>query len=247
MKKRGLICSAMSLLLLLPSNSIGISAATVTSDGNVINENGYSIIFDNSAVNGGVDLQTAPEYLETIDKSNVPMTLSDSVVISLPFQTQQNDYYCGPASARMVVGALGYSRTQDQMASLLGTTTNGTNAGNGVANALNSVVAGSKYRFTWQWHTYSDVSKIKGHIVEALNYGNPVMVNTMESPGDVYLAGHNIGTTLYHFGVVADYFNYGNQVTYTDPGYGRYSGFVLDQRASINNLSYAVGGRGYAW
>ena len=33
------------------------------------------------------------------------------------------------------------------MAALLGTTTNGTNAGNGVANALNAVVAGSRYRF----------------------------------------------------------------------------------------------------
>lgn len=73
------------------------------------------------------------------------------------------------------------------------------------------------------------------------------MVNTAESPGDVFIAGHDIGVSLYHFGVVADYFNYGNTVTYTDPGYGRYYGFYMDQTLSITNLSYACGGRGYAW
>ena len=63
----------------------------------------------------------------------------------------------------------------------------------------------------------------------------------------MFIAGHDIGVPLYHFGVVADYFDYGNTVTYTDPGYGRYHGFYLDQTLSITNLSYACGGRGYAW
>ena len=63
---------------------------------------------------------------------------------------------------------------------------------------------------------------MKNHITEALSWGNPVMVNTMESPGDVYLQGHNIGTALYHFGVIGDYFDNGNSVTYVDPGYGRF-------------------------
>ncbi len=72
------------------------------------------------------------------------------------------------------------------------------------------------------------------------------MVNTAEGPGDVYLAGHDIGSAFYHYGVVADYFNNGNTVTYTDPGYGRFAGFVMDQRVSINDLSNATGTRGYA-
>ena len=133
------------------------------------------------------------------------------------------------------------------MASLLGTTTNGTNAGNGDANALNSVVAGSRYKFYWEWHYYNQIDKMKGHVTSALSWGNPVMVNTVESPGDVYLQGHNIGTTLYHFGVIGDYFDNGNSVTYVDPGYGRFSGFVMNQRVTIKNMSYATGGRGYAW
>lgn len=219
----------------------------------LLDVDGQLISYNEQAVNGGIDL-TSPIYSlndkTTLMKMNGDLELQStkrSVVISLPFQTQINNYYCGPAAARMVVGAIGYSRTQQQMASLLGTTTNGTNAGASVANALNRVVSGSKYKFYWEWHTYDQISKIKSHIVQALSYGNPVMVNTAEGPGDVYLVGHNTGAPLYHYGVVADYFDYGNQVTYTDPGAGRFKGFVVDQRATIKNISYATGTRGYVW
>lgn len=59
------------------------------------------------------------------------------------------------------------------------------------------------------------------------------------------------GRILFDFsqtdGVVGDYFDYGATVTYTDPAYGLIPGFVLDQRVPIQNLSNAIGGRGYAW
>lgn len=250
MKK--LITSVLSLAMLLGIglSTTGIKAATNTEEGKTTSEDGTIIQYSDTAINGGVDLNTRLNLSddELINKKNIPTTRGSSVVISIPFQTQQNDYYCGPASARMVLGGMGYNVSQDYMASLLGTTaSDGTYAGDGVVNALNRVVSGSRFQFRWQWHTYTNVGTIKGHVVEALDYGNPVMVNTVESPGDVYLVGHDIGVPLYHFGVVADYFDYGNSVTYTDPGYGRYSGFVMDQRASITNLSYAAGGRGYAW
>lgn len=203
------------------------------------------IVSDVTATNGGVDLVT--ELDQPVIKISERAPKPSQVILNIPFQTQMTDYYCGPASATMVVNSLGYHKTQQQMASLLGTTANGTNAGNGVANALNSVVRGSRYKFTWEWHTYTQIDKMKGHIKEALSWGNPVMVNTVESPGDVYLQGHNIGTALYHFGVIGDYFDNGNSVTYVDPGYGRYRGFVMNQRVSIKNMSYATGGRGYAW
>lgn len=243
MKTVGTVLVSLVCLSLLPTHAM---AATAVDDQATLDIDGTTVLYDNQAVNGGIDRSSTSEVDSTYSKRGA-RSIPSSVVISIPFQTQQTDYYCGPASARMVLGGIGYSRTQNQMASLLGTTTAGTYAGDGVANALNSVVAGSKYAFRWQWHTYTNVSTIKGHITEALSFGNPVMVNTVEGPGDVWLQGHNIGTALYHFGVVADYFDYGNSVTYTDPGYGRYSGFVQDQRASITNLSYAVGGRGYAW
>lgn len=222
-------------------------AATDKGNENTTVKDGVNVYYDNDSVNGGV----SSDMVNSTDEENISLlsvtAAPESVVIYMPFQTQQNDYYCGPAAARMVLGGIGYTVTQSYMASLLGTTTNGTNAGDSVANALNTVASGSEYYFRWQWHTYTNISTIKAHIVEALAHGNPVMVNTVEMPGDVYIAGHNIGTTLYHYGAVADYFDYGNEVTYSDPGYGRYTGFYQDQRLSITNLSYACGGRGYAW
>lgn len=207
------------------------------------------ITSDPTQIDGGVDFST-PLYLmeeEVINKAQAISTQSDSKEITIPFETQKTNYYCGPAAAQIVLGGIGYSVTQEYMAGLLGTTTNGTTAGNNVANALNQVVSGSKFQFLWEWHTAGNIATIRSHIVEAINYGNPVMVNTAEGPGDVYLAGHDIGSALYHYGVVADYFNNGNTVTYTDPGYGRFVGFVMDQRVSINDLSNATGTRGYAW
>lgn len=200
---------------------------------------------DNTVINGGVDFETPLE--ENVIKISERAPKPKQVILKIPFQTQINNYYCGPASASMIVNSLGYNKSQQQMASLLGTTTNGTNAGNGVANALNNAIKGSRFKFRWEWHTYNQIDKMKGHVVETLSYGNPVMVNTAESPGDVYLKGHNIGAPLYHFGVIGDYFNYGNEVTYVDPGYGRVPGFVMKQRVSIKNMSYASGTRGYAW
>ena len=81
---------------------------------------------------------------------------------------------------------------------------------------------------------------MKNHVVEALSYGNPVMVNTVESPEDCYLIGHDMDYTLYHFEIIGDYFDYGNRVTYVDPGYGRYNGFVMNQTVTIERMSHAM-------
>lgn len=236
--KKSIILVVMLVISILRSNQ----AFAATNEENVIVE-------DKNIINGGIDLVTPLDtslFNELELNNNVISVSPKQVEIYIPFQTQINNYYCGPAAA-MVVNSLGYNKTQTQMAYLLGTTTNGTNAGNGVANALNSVVAGSRYRFYWVWHNYNDFKTIKNHVIEALSWGNPVMVNTAESPNDVYLLGHDIGQPVYHFGVIADYFDHGNSVTYVDPGYGRFPTFLLEQRVTIVNMSYATGGRGYAY
>lgn len=247
MKKNiGISCCCAIMMLNLFVSPV---AQAAVSDGGTSSTlvDGVTVVYDNHSVNGGISLEKSIDNMKLSYAKGTRAANQPSKIISVPFQTQETNYYCGPASARMVLGAIGKYRSQSQLAALMGTTTAGTNAGAPVANALNSVASGTRYRFNWQWHTYTNVSTIKDHVTTAISYGNPVMVNTMESPGDVWIKGHNIGTALYHYGVVADYFDYGNSVTYTDPGYGRFAGFVMDQRVSITNLSYAVGGRGYAW
>lgn len=186
----------------------------------------------------------ATAYASEVESAS---SLHRSKELPIDFQTQQNNYYGGPASASMIVNALGYNYSQEQMADLLQTDQAGTIAGANVTNALNKVVAGSNYKFRWTWHHFKQVETMKQQITEAIDHGNAVMVNTVEGPGDWYIRGHNLGYRFYHYGVVADYFDYGNTVTYVDPGYGRFSGFEMQQRVTIEELSYAAGERGYAW
>lgn len=91
------------------------------------------------------------------------------------------------------------------------------------------------------------VTNVQDHIVEALSYGNPVMVNTYETTGDCYLEGHENYSELYHYGIVGDYFNYGEEVTYVDPGAGMFTGFVMNQTVDIDDMCKAIGTRGYVW
>lgn len=170
-----------------------------------------------------------------------------SKYLGVAHQTQQTDYWCGPASASMLVKYLGYNKSQSQMAGLLGTTTNGTGAGNNVSSALNTAINGSKFYYLWRWHTYSDIDGIRGNIHYTINSGAPAIINTLESPGDVYIGGHDTGYALYHFGVIGGFSDNGNSFLYLDPGAGRFGGFITSQYISARNMSYATGGRGYVW
>ena len=245
MKKKKTILTLMLLTFIFTNGTSIVSAESIEG------ENNLNLTEELEYTNAGIDYSepvNTPDMEQVFAAKDMPSRQrAASKIINFPFQTQQTNYWCGPASASMLLRSIGYNYSQTTMASKMGTTTNGTNAGAPVVNALNSVTKGSRYYFRWQWHNYSQVSTIKSHVVQALDWGNPVMVNTMEGPGDVYIRGHNIGGWLYHYGLVGDYFNYGNEVTYVDPGHGRFSGFLMNQRLTITQLSYATGGRGYAW
>lgn len=241
------VFSIALVLTLVSTTSATISASTVSPEGSSVieTENGTEIIYDDNSVNGGV----SKDFNIKIDNSKKSTSRAEAAAKSLnvKHQTQQNNYYCGPASASMIVKYLGYNKSQADMAKLLQTnSSDGTSAGNNVAQALNKV-ASSKAKFTWEWHNYSNVKQIKSHIKTAIDFGNPVMINTVESPGDWYIKGHNTGYTLYHFGVIKGYSNFADAGVYLDPGYGRFSGFIKEQITTTKNLSYAAGGRGYAW
>lgn len=244
-KSKVILTTALTLLLSSAVTAPVVDAATRTGGGVVANP---------YALNGGVDLLTQPafeepERMQTASMSRASrITTPERVILQVPFQTQQTDYWCGPASAKMLLETIGYNYSQQQLANMLGTNARiGTEAGHKIPNVLNSIVKGSRYHFNWEWQQPHEVAKMKGHVVEALSYGNPVIVNTVESPGDVYIAGHNTGYPLYHYGIIGDYFGYGDTVTYVDPAHGRFNGFILEQQVSITNMSKAAGGRGYVW
>lgn len=259
MKLLKLFSLFIAITLITPYLILHTNAATI--DGNVI-------IRDNKSINGQIDMNTPLDGMVVITSDptaiNGQISTEEPIIssskrrvkrfpikertnISIRFETQKNNYYCGPAACVMALSGIGYKVTQEQMAALLGTTTNGTPAGNNVANALNKVVKGSRFEFRWEWHDYRKIDTIRHNLLHALSYGNPIVLNTKEGPGDNYIGGHNTGESLYHFGVIHGHEKYGDFMYYSDPGYGLFPGFIKTQKVKIKDVSYATGERGYAW
>lgn len=212
--------------------------------GKTVNVNGVEVSYDSNAINGGVS---------PIPTGNDPK-FADRLVekekyLSVPFETHINNYYSAPAAISMILNSLGITTySQQQIAQKLGTLSNGTYTGYQIEHTLNSIVNGSKYKFNWVWYSnVNDFNSVKDNIISAVEYGNPVIINTEENLGDVFFRGHNTRLSFYNYGIIYAYFNYGNDFMYLDPGYDRFLGFVKFQKTQIKDLNYAMENRGYAW
>ncbi len=244
--------NVMKMLLVLLVSMIGFNPSNIYASESTNEEKGYittnsgtEVVYDNSAINGGIDttnMVDIPKFeIEPYYDPNATFANSVNVV----HQTQVNSYYCGPAAGSMIVRQLGYNYDQYEMASYFGTTTDGTGFGTHLATTLTNLTG---IQFGCKWHVYTDVATIKDHIQRAIDYGNAVLLNTYEEAGQWFLAGHsNLGTDVYHYGVISGYTSYGDLVTYVDPGAGYFGGFVTYRNYQIQTISNATGGRGYIW
>lgn len=231
MKK--ILMSVLSFIILMSTGTIYIYAAqeATSSDGvqTVEIEEGTVIQYNENALNGGIDLGM-PAKVELI----------------IPFEQPKQYNYSSVASTVMLLNSIGFTYTQQEIADLFEVDRVVTD-GEHLTEVLNHTIEGSRYSFTLEQHDALNITGLKNHIVEALVYGNPLLVNTIESSGDCYLEGHNQYGTLYQYGLVKDYYNYSNSVTYTESDYGIYSGFSVNKKVGITNLSYAAGGKWYVW
>lgn len=231
MKK--ILMSVLSFIILMSTGTIYIYAAqeATSSDGvqTVEIEEGTVIQYNENALNGGIDLG-----------------MPAKVELTIPFEQPKQYNYSSVASTVMLLNSIGFTYTQQEIADLFEVDRVVTD-GEHLTEVLNHTTEGSRYAFTLEQHDALNITGLKNHIVEALVYGNPLLVNTIESSGDCYLEGHNQYGTLYQYGLVKDYYNYGNSVTYTESDYGIYSGFSVNKKVGITNLSYAAGGKWYVW
>lgn len=231
MKKIVMSILASVILMSTGSGYIYATQEATSSDGDQVVEieDGTVIRYNENALNGGVDL-------------GVPAKVELLVSYEQPKQYNYNS----AASAAMLLNSIGFNYTQQEIADLIAVNRTVTD-GEHLTEVLNQITEGSRYAFTLEQHDASDIASLKKHIIEALVYGNAILVNTIESTGDCYLEGHDQYGVLYQYGMVKDYYNYGNTITYTDSDYGIFSGFSKNQKVSISNLSYAVGGKWYVW
>jgi len=171
-------------------------------------------------------------------------------VIDIVFETQLYNNYCGPAAVKMVLSGIGITRSQTQIAGEIGTTGSGTPFGAALVNGMNGFVTGTAYAFILKWHSYTstDTQTMRSNIIYAIDYGNPVLVNSDESDYE-HIPGHQAAGIIYHYGCVNGYSYGGNSFLYTDPahGFGSLTSVIKNQFLTTDTLSIALGGRGYVY
>lgn len=246
MKISQIFLGTFCALTIIFSCSLGEVEAARKPIGKIKIIDGKEVSYDDNVVNGSVS--EGPLSNGNIIKFNTG-AISKEKTLYVPFETQINSYHRGVISATMVVNSLGLGKySQQNIANLFGTITDESSVGISIQNVLNELVRDSRFQFNWVLHTdENDLDTVKVNVTSAIENGNPVIVNTIESLGDCYLRGHNTGYSLNHFGVVSGYYNYGEKVVYLNPEYGRFNGFVKSQVINVKDLSYAMGRRGYVW
>ncbi|MER7274064.1 C39 family peptidase [Dactylosporangium sp. NPDC000244] len=168
-------------------------------------------------------------------------------VLAYDFQLQPNFYYCGPAATRIALTAAGHAITQDRAASMLGTTTNGTNSALDTTRVLNSVIGDGKtvYR-TREIPAYPATSaqakQLQADVVSTISSGRAVVAN---------IAGHltdNAGVFHSyeggHYLTVVGYQDGGSTVKIADPANPRGDGTYW---VSAPKLADWISQRGYSY
>src|SRR5690242_15821715 len=133
-----------SVLALSLNQSVGAASAGHTHESTVLDLSGAQAVLGGQALAGAKSKAAASKaggQSGAASASATPAASASPTPAAAPappppsekelgyqFQLQPNFYYCGPAATRIAASALGLTPSQDDLASLLGTTVNGTNS-----------------------------------------------------------------------------------------------------------------------
>lgn len=166
------------------------------------------------------------------DPDNVYYTLA------VPVYEQINGWYCGPATVKQVVQYVkGSSKTQEQYAQLLGTTTAGTNMTN-ISGIMNNEIGN---RWDYLYAQIGSYGNWTSKIIYCASCGIPVVldINTTGVPAIPYNStGHYVNTSGVNFRVLTG--RIVRKVRITDP-YGPGLGNIWYKAADLytaNNAHY---------
>ena len=211
MKKRSRIIPVLCTLLVATFLFGTVSATNISMIGNTVTEPPLTQeeLEHISECNALIGQQLARDNLTRAIYNNY---LSMSVI------TQENGYYCGPATACMVAKTLGLGTyTQKEMASLLGTTTSGT-SGAQICNTLNSLLSKTSDTRRFQRVTISTAA-LETSVRSSLRIDFPLTLNVKEMPNYTSGSGHFIAVKGYYFNTSTDF----KTITICDP-HPTYSG-----------------------
>jgi hypothetical protein len=167
-----------------------------------------------------------------------------SKVLDYDYQAQINGYYCGPAATRIALTARDRNPSQDDVASRLGTTVNGTNSAEDTTRVLNSLGKTSFYQTTsipGGSATPAQMDRLQADVVHAISNGYPIVANIVGSATDTGGGWHAYDGG--HYLTVVGYRDNGRTVQIADPAYVN---GVSSYWMTTINLANWMGTRGYS-
>jgi hypothetical protein len=195
----------------------------------------------------------------------------ETIDVYMSHEAESPDYYCGPASAVMILRSLGYSTSHDgeplNQGQLAGNgrkyletdywhakdPNQGTPwAGEGAADqpmsdSLNYWRVG-KYKDFYIVSSHPDLNSFVADMKYDLYRGYPFSVNTDEPHDAFHFPGHpNIQKTIWHWMAVNGWHHYGDITHYGDPATSVWSGTPDYGDVATSNMDQAVQAHGIAW
>lgn len=174
----------------------------------------------------------------------VPITpYATSQNLDVPFYSQENDHYCGPATTRQTYRFFLHTDvnlpSQSQIAHELKTTTSGTDTNN-IATYLNNAF-GLGYQVLWYW----DNSTLPTLVTNNIGTGAPIILHVSISNANAGRNGINDTskwpyTTSGHYMNLNGYTDSGRVCNVTDPYADRVSGYSSGKYSvtytAVNNV-----------
>ncbi|MCM3662633.1 C39 family peptidase [Georgenia satyanarayanai] len=152
----------------------------------------------------------------TVTAAAQPMSTPTLRLLTVTHQVQSTKYYCGPATASMIVRFKGKTHSQATLAgsSYLQTDSRGATpwASNRMAPTLNNVLGISRYKAVGA----PSLSTLKGAFVNSVNASYPLAVGTVEHVGERYNQ-HPTDRLIGHWIVGRGFDGGGNTLLFADP------------------------------
>jgi hypothetical protein len=201
---------------------------------------------------GQLDVETPAAVAPPEEMPSPPATATPPVkaVLDVVWQGQQTSYWCGPGSTRMALSTrLATPPSQQTLATLMGTTVNGTDHIGLVRDALNMYLATQRYESKTMYDppTQAQRDGLAQDLVRNVSEGFPLVANVISGwrpPG--YPGG-----TIYHYVAVVGYDQGGERVLIADPASDGAAGASWTNVPrtywiSLWDLGTWIGGKGYA-
>lgn len=139
--------------------------------------------------------------------------------LTVDYEVQQTDYWCGPAASRIALSARISAPSQATLASQLGTTVNGTDSITQVTPVLNSDLGSGWYETKQMPNdppTQAQTDLLWNDVVLDIDNNYPIVANIVAPPGN-QPPGYPSGETIYHYFTVIGYDDSNSTVLIADP------------------------------